>query len=134
MRSLLVVIVAVLPGCGLTSFHTANHTTPASPTPPLTTPYATSVQYEMLGWTSAEACSAEDGPIFGNSVTEGGVSHPALYEQAKYLALEGMPEADNLMFIRTHAREDGAQTCLKVTGRGYRILSLASTAAEESDD
>ena len=117
------------------SFHAVSHSTPPSPTPTMSASYPTEVAYDILGWASGEACSESESFALPSLTIEDGGAGPAdLYQQAKYKALESMPEADNLMFIRTAVTDDEEKTCVKVTGRGYRVVAMASRPASAADD
>ena len=98
--------------------------------------YPTHVEYELLSVARGKACvsnhSLQEDLIAGESPIEAGTGHPAVYQAAKYNALESMPEADNLTAIRAFVEQDEEQQCVTVAGRAYRIVALSSEAPSDS--
>jgi hypothetical protein len=112
--------------------------TPVSTDPPLTNPYPYEAQYEILGIGTGQACGdlrdLQVASMTGGKSDSPGAGSSLLYQQAKYLAIEQIPNADNLLFVRVKAENDGWKQCVTVTGRGYRLTSVHSRPAVAEDD
>jgi len=101
--------------------------------------YPLEVTYEMLGVAKAEACGdprrSEAGSI---NIGSGDVvvGNPALFQEAKYLAIESVPNADNLLYIRAKVEREALKECVSVTGRAYRVVKLQarSPGSRPEDD
>lgn len=133
MRKTLIASLVVAAGC--MPSRTTLYGTPPSTNPTVTQLYPAVVDYEILGSASARACGelqelALVGAGRGAGIT-GGVAHPALYEAAKYQALEQLPGADNLMFVRMKVENEGYDQCVTVTGRGYRVVRLHTGTTDD---
>lgn len=124
-------LLALLTGCATTSSHL--YSTPASPAMQLEAAYPVAVDYTLLGLTSGKACekleTLKKNPIPGGGAQEPGTGHPLVYQAAKYNALEKIPDADNLVSIRTRVEQTDTEQCVTVTGRAYRIASVKATPA-----
>lgn len=86
--------------------------------------------YELLGQISGVACRDRDelknlvGQSRGTNkdVDEALAAETVVYYEAKYNALESVPEADNMMHVRTKAIYEGGRICVTVKGRAYKLL------------
>ncbi len=86
--------------------------------------------YEILGQVSGKACRNKDelkklvatqtGP--NREVDENWAQETVVYYEAKFKALESLPEADNLMYVRTKAEFEDGQICVTTKGRAYRLI------------
>ena len=86
--------------------------------------------YELLGQISGVACRDKD--ELKNLVAQSRgankdfdevmAQETVVYYEAKYNALESVPEADNMMHVRTKAIYDGSRICVTVKGRAYKLL------------
>ena len=97
--------------------------------------YPLEVTYEMLGVAKAEACGDPRGSVAGAVSIGSGevvVGNPALFQEAKYLAIESVPNADNLLYIRAKVERQPQKECVSVTGRAYRVLKLLARAPGSS--
>ena len=81
--------------------------------PPVGAPYPLAVDYQLMDVVSGEECG-EGAAVFG------------LLQAAKYKALEASKGADNLMMVRVRTQVEGQRTCVRVTGRAYRVKALQS--------
>ena len=121
-------LVAVwLSGCATTpTLSQKSHATPRAVdlVPEKTYPWAAG--YQMLGLARGEAC-AEVKSLFqapASATSAQVVGHPALFREAKYLAIESVPNADNLLYVRVKAERARERECVTVTGRAYRVVKL----------
>jgi hypothetical protein len=85
--------------------------------------YPLEVEYELLGTATAKAC----GETYGSSSDPLAIGG-ALYDKAKYAAIQHTDGADGLVAIRAALLLEGEQKCVTVTGRAYRLLSMRATA------
>ena len=115
------VLSATLGGC--ISMSARGYSTPVSVDPTLDQPYPLDVNYEILGVGRGEACAdVPRGP--GQGVQSASSVASGIYEEAKFNAIESVTNADNLMFIRTQTSTIGDRVCVKVIGRGYRVVHV----------
>jgi hypothetical protein len=116
-------------GCGTL------HQFATQPSKPLETSpmYPHEAVYELLAIGQGKACRSKEelkrlAAWAGRpSTDEVAAGSGYLYEEAKYLAIESVPTADNLLFPRTRAEINDDDICVYVTGRAYRLTSLRST-------
>lgn len=88
--------------------------------------------YEILGQVTGKACRSKDelkklvAPSThsgaGKEVDENWAQETVVYYEAKFKALESLPEADNLMYVRTRAEFEDGQICVTTRGRAYRLI------------
>ena len=120
-------LAVLLSGCATIPFSSQKtHATPRAVdlVPEKTYPWAAS--YEMLGLARGEACAEVKSLVqSGDSATSGAVvGNPALFREAKYLAIESVPNADSLLYVRAKAERARERECVTVTGRAYRVVKL----------
>lgn len=129
---LAVLLLSTLAGC-IPSTGTI-YGTPASTNPTLGAGYPYEADYALVGNASGEACGDLQQLVmtYGTKLATVGAAHPVLYEEAKFKALESLPAADNLMYIRLKVVNDGFKQCVTLTGRGYQVTRLRSRAPDGS--
>lgn len=118
-------VLSLLGGCILPS-KLVTYQTPqgVDPLPQPVSPLR--VQYEVLGSATATVChKIQDLGATGPTGLPLG-AFPSLVDEARYAALETIPRADNLMYVRVKTESDNVQQCVTLTGRAYRVLSMGS--------
>lgn len=94
-------------------------------------------EYELLASTTAQACASIGDFRYFEGVKSPdpfAVTPAFLYEEAKYNAIGKIAGADVLVATRAKSTIDNGQTCVTVTGRAARVLSLRSGAWSARDD
>ncbi len=116
-------LLMLLVGCMPTLTTVYRTPTSVDPTPQDLPPL--NVEYEILGAVTGKACgNIQDYLLTGRGSVVGLL--PGIYEAARYKALETMPSADNLMYVRVMSENDGYDQCVTVTGRAYRVRRMAA--------
>lgn len=98
--------------------------------------------YELLGQISGVACRDKD--ELKNLVAQSKGSNKdfeetlaqetVVYYEAKFNALESVPEADNMMHVRSKAIYEGNRICVTVKGRAYKLLPGKVSATNTPKD
>lgn len=84
--------------------------------------YPHEVDYELLGQTKAHVCASEEQIKAWRG--SGPVGQGYLYHAAVYQALEYISGADGLIEVRAFSQWEGANLCVTVTGRAYRVIGM----------
>lgn len=84
--------------------------------------YPHEVDYELLGTTKAKVCASEE--QLKSWRGSGPVGQGYLYDTAVYQALEYVRDADGLIEVRAFSQWEGANLCVTVTGRAYRVIGM----------
>lgn len=98
---------------------------PPTAAPAPAAPLPSHAEYDLLGWTTGQACSGDAAKVGLLGTTAQGLS-TALLNEARYAALEALPAADSLLFERIHTWRESGKRCVKVTARGFRVTSLSN--------
>jgi hypothetical protein len=127
MRRVMVVAAMLAAGCGAPTWqHKAGNSLRMNPGDTWTQ----EADYELLALASGKACGAleSDSVKRGASRDPALNGPPALFEQAKYIAIGSVPNADGLAAIRSEVAENAGVVCVNLTGRAYRITKLRAAA------
>jgi len=86
------------------------------------------VDYEILGSVSGQHCGDLQEYLLasGGRPNWTGPVHPQIMEAARFDALQKLPEADSLMYVRAKVDNDGYKQCVTITGRAYRVLRMSA--------
>jgi hypothetical protein len=128
MRRAMVVAAMLATGCGAEMWqHRAGHSLRLNPGDTWTQ----EADYDLLAQASGKACASleADAVRRGASSDPARNGPPALFEQAKYLAIGSVQNADGLAAIRSEVTENAGVVCVNLTGRAYRITKLRAAAA-----
>lgn len=99
-------------------------------------------EYELLGQISGVACRDKDelknlvaqSRGTNKDFEENVAQETVVYYEAKYNALESVPEADNMMHVRSKVVYEGSRICVTVKGRAYKLLPGKVTPVNHPKD
>ena len=128
-------VAALLTSAGCAVHNPTAYITPPSPVSIPDTFYPAEVDYELLGLVTGSACAdmaqlEREGAKETRAIVPG-TGHPAVYQAARYDALEKAGDADNLASVRAKVTWENGKECVEVTGRAYRVTGMRSVAGAE---
>ena len=118
-----VTISALSSGCLMHT--TESHSTPFSVNPRMQSTLSPKASFEILGIARAERCQMTANQSFMSPAGPNpnpATLRPALYQAAKFDAIDSIKGADNLMMVRSRFTRHGTKECVLVVGRAYRVL------------